>query len=145
MSTPQENAFLMHSQLEPELEDQGCGCFRSFRAFTHKHAPNDVDRVRLLPRDRREETESWVVRQVKKLREVSELVAGPKWKNFIRKMGSYFSDNKKRKDFQYDSFNYTLNFDDGNHDNDDQHGVNLGFSSRFAPPVLNDKPRSSTT
>ncbi|XP_021745441.1 uncharacterized protein LOC110711376 [Chenopodium quinoa] len=141
MATPQENAFLMQAG-ELESEEQGCGCFRSFGVFTsHNHTTNSGDRLNLLP-ERREERESWVMRQVKKLREVSELVAGPKWKNFLRKIGGYFN-NKKRNDFQYNSFDYTLNFDNGNYD-DDKDG-NLGFSSRFAPPVvLHDKPRSST-
>lgn len=93
---------------------------------------------------RRSHIYSWLVRQVKKLREVSEIVAGPKWKNFLRKIGAYLNDNK-RTDFQYDSFNYTLNFDDGNL-NDEDYGVNLGFSSRFAPPVvLHDKPARKST
>lgn len=129
-------------EVELESEEQGCGCFRSFGVFTsQKHG----DRLHLLPESRDEkESYSWLVRQVKKLREVSEIVAGPKWKNFLRKIGAYLNDNK-RTDFQYDSFNYTLNFDDGNL-NDEDYGVNLGFSSRFAPPVvLHDKPARKST
>ncbi|KAL2929871.1 Protein BCH2 [Bienertia sinuspersici] len=104
----------MEATYEVESQQHGCGgCFRNFMLFTtQKHATNNTDQVHLLP-ERWPERESWVVRQVKKLREVSELVAGPKWKNLLRKIGAYFGNNNKKKGFQYDSFNYTLNFDDG--------------------------------
>ncbi|CAO2822556.1 unnamed protein product [Amaranthus hypochondriacus] len=138
-AVPQENVFLMQAT-DVEFAEQGCGCFSStFSLFN-----TDIDRVHLLP-NRPEKKDSWVVKQVKKLREVSELVAGPKWKNFIRKIGVYFNNNNKiRKDLQYDSFNYTLNFDDGIHHDDHQDG-NLGFSSRFAPPVLLNNDRGATS
>ncbi|EXB80751.1 hypothetical protein L484_008531 [Morus notabilis] len=32
------------------------------------------------------EEESWLVKSAKKLKEVSEVLAGPKWKNFIRRL-----------------------------------------------------------
>ena len=55
--------------------------------------------------------ENWLVKQAKKVKDVSELLAGPKWKNFIRSI------NKKSKtssmQFQYDPRSYALNFDDG--------------------------------
>ena len=86
-----------------------------------------------------------MVKQLKKLKEVSELIAGPKWKNFLRRIGAYFNHKiKRRKDFRYDSDDYALNFDEGVHDDDDEYGAALGFSSRFAPPVT-DKPKSSYT
>ncbi|CAO2841079.1 unnamed protein product [Amaranthus hypochondriacus] len=144
MAASQENGFLMEASVtDLELQEQGCGCFSTTFRSCFGSRKQDADRVNLLA-ERQEYRESWVVKQVKKLREVSELVAGPKWKNFIRKIGAYFNTNKKRNDFQYDSFNYTLNFDDGVLD-DDQHAANLGFSSRFAPPVLNNKKARSSS
>ena len=59
-----------------------------------------------------ERSESWWSRKLKVLKEISEKIAGPKWKNFIRS----FSKKKKVKrdvDFTYDLENYSLNFDEG--------------------------------
>ncbi|KAI3929796.1 hypothetical protein MKX01_025964 [Papaver californicum] len=68
---------------------------------------------------------NWFVKRGKKLREISELLAGPKWETFIRKIGSYFSDNRKntRKlmNTSYDAQSYALNFDDGDEEVYDVH------------------------
>lgn len=136
------NGILMHG--EAELEDAGCGCFRRFWLKGPRLHISDYDDQSnyLLPeRGREPQDQSWVVKQVNKLREMSELIAGPKWKNFIRRVGAYFNHSKKRKAFRYDSHDYALNFDDGIHDDEDEDGVPLAFSSRFAPPVV-DKANS---
>ncbi|PWA54431.1 hypothetical protein CTI12_AA433850 [Artemisia annua] len=52
------------------------------------------------------------VTALKKLREWSEIVAGPKWKTFIRRFNRNRSFNKGNK-YQYDQLNYKLNFDEG--------------------------------
>ncbi|XP_074271857.1 uncharacterized protein LOC141595791 [Silene latifolia] len=132
MATTTENGVLMHGE-ELELEN-GCGCFQRL------WISNDDERRKLLS-GRRKHKELWLVTQLTKLKHVSEVVAGPKWKNLIRKIGAYLTNKKKKKDFQYDSFNYTLNFDDGMHGHDED-GAALGFSSRFAPPA-NDKALAS--
>ncbi|KAL9224420.1 hypothetical protein vseg_000453 [Gypsophila vaccaria] len=142
MATTTEGGVLMHGEsiheeLELELEN-GCGCFHSLWSSRGKrHITGDDDQWNLL--SERQRKPSWLVTQLNKLKEASEQVAGPKWKNLIRKMGAYFNNGRRKKNLQYDSFNYTLNFDDGVHDTDED-GAVLGFSSRFAPPV-NDKPR----
>jgi hypothetical protein len=52
------------------------------------------------------------VRKLKKVKEASEIVAGPKWKTFIRKIGAYIKKRKQRNNqAQYDAESYTLNFD----------------------------------
>lgn len=73
-----------------------------------------------------------------KVREWSEIVAGPKWKTFIRR----FNKNRnaslyvKQGSFNYDPLSYALNFDDGNDGEEDFNYGYGGFSARFAsvPP-----------
>ncbi|EPS69831.1 hypothetical protein M569_04939, partial [Genlisea aurea] len=57
-----------------------------------------------------------VVEALKKVREWSELVAGPKWKTFIRRFNHIASGGRAKPPpprFQYDPLSYALNFDDG--------------------------------
>nr|GMC50622.1 uncharacterized protein LOC104243135 [Ipomoea batatas] len=49
---------------------------------------------------------------LKKLREWSEIVAGPRWKTFIRRFNRSKSGGRQGK-FQYDPLDYSLNFDQG--------------------------------
>lgn len=89
----------------------------------------------------------------KKLREWSEIVAGPRWKTFIRRFnrtksgggGGRISASK----FQYDPLSYSLNFDEGpggnngNSDEDDDFRFR-NFSSRYATaPVTANKGSNS--
>ncbi|GMH04601.1 hypothetical protein Nepgr_006441 [Nepenthes gracilis] len=112
----------------------GCGCFSLlFCCGRRPRTGADGDERRLLqgetagePRNR----ETWLTEMMKSVRETSEMVAGPKWKTFIRKMGADFNRNRRRENIQYDSYDYALNFDDGE-DEDDQD--RFRFSSRFAP------------
>ncbi|OWM72852.1 uncharacterized protein LOC116197694 [Punica granatum] len=73
-------------------------------------------------------------------REFTEVVAGPKWKTFIRRVGGYFGKNKKaqRGQFGYDAESYALNFDGGfdrEGEEDDALMYNIR-SSRFTAPSL---------
>lgn len=76
--------------------------------------------------DRHHEGRWWDrgIRAFKKIREWSEIVAGPRWKTFIRR----FNRNKnagagnRHGKFQYDPLSYALNFDEG-------HGVNGDFET----------------
>lgn len=71
------------------------------------------------------------VNSLKKIREWSEIVAGPKWKTFIRR----FNRSKSSK-YQYDPLSYALNFDEGPIQNGDPVEVDeyltRNFSSRYA-------------
>ncbi|KAG5056692.1 hypothetical protein JHK86_011688 [Glycine max] len=74
------------------------------------------------------------LRALKKLREWSEIVAGPKWKTFIRRFNRN-RPNKRIPTYQYDPFSYALNFDEGpngdfNHHHDD--AALRNFSTRYA-------------
>ncbi|CAN4113134.1 unnamed protein product [Withania somnifera] len=87
---------------------------------------------------------SWMVQKLKDLKEYSEVVAGPKWKNFVRKVGKYFNTpNKQKMQFQYDSDSYALNFDDDAGEGDD--GLLRNFSTRFAAPFPASSSVSSNT
>ncbi|KAJ8536380.1 hypothetical protein K7X08_034781 [Anisodus acutangulus] len=66
----------------------------------------------------------------KKLREWSEIVAGPRWKTFIRRFNR--NKNGTHGKFQYDPLSYALNFDEGhNGKGDDEYGLR-DFSTRYA-------------
>ncbi|XVF47964.1 hypothetical protein PTKIN_Ptkin03bG0152200 [Pterospermum kingtungense] len=111
----------------------GRGC-DWFSLFCLKWPRNDIDETEdtLLQR-RGEKAETLWKRKLKKLKEVSEKLAGPKWKNFIRKMSGYCNKKKTQtKRFQYDPYSYALNFDNGDADKEG-HGYLLhDFSSRLA-------------
>ncbi|XP_031107302.1 uncharacterized protein LOC116011989 [Ipomoea triloba] len=66
---------------------------------------------------------------LKKVREWSELVAGPKWKTFIRRFNKHRSKPVK---FQYDPVSYALNFDEQSGNNLDDGHLPRDFSSRYA-------------
>ncbi|XP_030546686.1 uncharacterized protein LOC115752579 [Rhodamnia argentea] len=81
--------------------------------------------------------ESWVMSKFKKVREFTEVAAGPKWKNFIRKVGGYchWRSDKKRNNnsrFGYDAESYALNFDGAGNREEEDVLLMKGFSARFA-------------
>lgn len=98
--------------------------------------------------ERVDNTNTWWARRLKKAKEFSEVVAGPKWKNFIRKLGGYFNDkkNNKRNRFRYDADSYALNFDEGggDFDTEEEDGllppVSYGFPAHF--PQQQSRPSS---
>ncbi|PON91593.1 hypothetical protein TorRG33x02_126320 [Trema orientale] len=104
-------------------------CGGGWRRRSNKEGP----RRHLLHQQRQEEEEeeeeddqvaarggedqvSWLAKSGKKVKEVSELLAGPKWKNFIRRFGrscnGVIISKKRRVQFHYDPQSYALNFDD---------------------------------
>lgn len=78
------------------------------------------------------------LRALKKIREWSEIVAGPRWKTFIRRFNRNRSGGGcKHGKYQYDPLSYSLNFDEGpNNQNGDceDNGYDgyLNFSTRYA-------------
>ncbi|MBA0557446.1 hypothetical protein Golob_014515 [Gossypium lobatum] len=82
------------------------------------------------------------VRAFKKVREWSEIVAGPRWKTFIRrfnrsKSGSGIVSGGRHRQFHYDPLSYALNFDEGpgqngNLEDDNDFGAFRAFSTRYA-------------
>lgn len=115
---------------EEEFNDQqevsGCayGCFQSFRLRWWQG--NEEGKDLLEPRG-----DSWVSSKLRKVKEVSEVIAGPKWKTFIRKISGYGKKQQKNR-FQYDEHSYALNFSSGAQSEDDD--MPPSFSARFGAP-----------
>lgn len=110
-------------------------CFRSQRS-TADGSPW-WERIRTVETEERWWSKGW--KAVLKVREWSEIIAGPKWKTFIRR----FNKNNSRGGgggigkygkFQYDPMSYSLNFDEGaGHDcHSDDDLAFRDFSSRYA-------------
>ncbi|CAA2974724.1 uncharacterized protein LOC111401682 [Olea europaea var. sylvestris] len=82
----------------------------------------------------------WIrgVTAVKKIREWSELIAGPRWKTFIRRFNRNRSGNSKHVNHQYDPLSYAMNFDEGpgqsgnSEEEDGYYHMSRNFSSRYA-------------
>ncbi|KAK1434669.1 hypothetical protein QVD17_00418 [Tagetes erecta] len=113
------------------------GCFRFFCCFDTLHH-HDSESTKFLHQHQSGDLinqETWFMKRAKSLKEYSELVAGPKWKNFIRRFGRKTKiRSNANTPFQYDPQSYALNFNDGagNHEDDDL--LPRSFSTRFAPP-----------
>ncbi|XP_052181858.1 uncharacterized protein LOC127794648 [Diospyros lotus] len=117
----------------------GCSCFRLFCFGSGRDAVEG--RGLLQPGGEQKESQRWVATKLREVKEASEMVAGPKWKNFIRRISKYFN-KKYRNQFQYDPQSYALNFDDGVGEDDDD-GYMFGYSSRFSAPFSGEQRRAA--
>ncbi|KAK7304085.1 hypothetical protein RJT34_15111 [Clitoria ternatea] len=80
--------------------------------------------------------DSWLSCKLRKMKEISEVVAGPKWKTFIRKISMHGKKQNKNR-FQYDEHSYALNFNSGAQSEDDD--MPPSFSARFGAPFPSDR------
>ncbi|KAK7329991.1 hypothetical protein VNO77_24175 [Canavalia gladiata] len=135
MAAYEGRPLVMEMEREEDLEGSsssgcgcGCGCFKGFGLKWWRQGHDEEDK-RLL--EQKGEGESWMVEKLKKLKEVSEVIAGPKWKTFIRKISGYGKKHQRNR-FQYDEQSYALNFNSGAQSEDEF--LPHSFSSRFAAP-----------
>lgn len=94
------------------------------------------------PEKELEAKSGWWLSAFMKLREWSEVVAGPRWKTFIRRFNknSRGCCGMKNGKFQYDALSYALNFDDGvGEQNVHFDNVFRDFSSRYAAIPISTK------
>ncbi|KAK7304753.1 hypothetical protein VNO77_42640 [Canavalia gladiata] len=108
----------------------GCG-YGCFRVFGLRWWQENEEGKGLL--DQR--SDSWLSCKLRKIKEVSEVIAGPKWKTFIRKISG--SAKKQKNRFQYDEHSYALNFNSGAQSEDDN--MPPSFSARFSAPFPSDR------
>ncbi|XP_028798236.1 uncharacterized protein LOC114753699 [Neltuma alba] len=119
-------------------EDEGasspsaCGCFRRIICSPWRRSAGYVLHQKEEAEEGEEEVgggsvkEKWWEKKMKKVKEISEILGGPKWKNYLRYRFRFrMSQKMKRMQFQYDPKSYALNFDEGH----------VEFSARFASPV----------
>ncbi|XP_031406192.1 uncharacterized protein LOC116214851 [Punica granatum] len=140
---PQPTIYEMEEASTPLYADRSCCfCFRSCfpsRARSSPLGPSFWERVGSGQHDDR----WWArgLRALTKLREWSEIAAGPRWKTFIRRFNRTRSGcaggGPRHGKFHYDAFNYSLNFDEGSNsiefveEEPDRHSFR-NFSARFA-------------
>ncbi|XP_054804943.1 uncharacterized protein LOC129308013 [Prosopis cineraria] len=128
MSAFEERPLVEHGQdfYEHEQEGSGCGCFRvlSFRWWRRQHDDNN---------DGGDGGEGWLMNKLGKMKEGSEVIAGPRWKTFIRKMNL----RKQKNRFQYDEHSYALNFNSEANSEEDDEDLDFppSFTSRFIVPI----------
>jgi hypothetical protein len=114
-----------------ETNGYGCGC-GWLRVFTAKWwQRRDEEGKHLLDEGNRGE-ETWVMEKLRNMKETSEVIAGPKWKTFIRKITGYGKKQQKNR-FQYDAHSYALNFNSGAQSEDEEY-LPPSFSTRFSNP-----------
>ncbi|CAK7353836.1 unnamed protein product [Dovyalis caffra] len=86
------------------------GCFQGL-SYRPRQASNNGNEGLLMHQQEETKKDGWLVEKVKKLKEIAEVLAEPKWKNYIGKLRN--NKKKTRMQYKYDLRSYALNFDDG--------------------------------
>ncbi|KAI9174161.1 hypothetical protein LWI28_013008 [Acer negundo] len=123
------------------LRNMRCGCFPCFNPQRQSSSTVGLawwERIRTVHQIQPPHSQRWwtpAVSAFLRVREWSEIVAGPKWKTFIRRFNRNRSGNSNHNHgkYQYDPLSYSLNFDEsGDLDQDRDFGGFHNFSSRYA-------------
>ncbi|KZV34729.1 hypothetical protein F511_00631 [Dorcoceras hygrometricum] len=117
-----------------------CFCFHINSSASPAAGPAWWQKIRVSEIPAGDSLWSRGVSLLKKIRELSEIVAGPRWKTFIRRFNrsSHRSGSGKHVNVQYDALSYAMNFDDGpgqngHFEDDGEDGYfSRNFSSRYA-------------
>ncbi|CAK7353834.1 unnamed protein product [Dovyalis caffra] len=109
-----------------------CGCFHGFCYRPRRGSNNGMERNLMHKQEEVMIKDGWLVEKVKQVKEISEILAGPKWKNFIRRISNN-TKKRSRMQYQYDPQSYALNFDEGFDREVDAEYPD--FSARYAAPV----------
>lgn len=128
-----------HEEDFEEASGSGCGC-GCFKGFNFKWWQSHEEEGKRLIDQNGGGGEGWMVEKMKKVKEASEVIAGPKWKNFIRKI----SGQQKKKRFQYDEQSYALNFNSRAESEDDE-DMPPSFSARFSAPFPAGRRQNGTS
>ncbi|PKA63051.1 hypothetical protein AXF42_Ash007847 [Apostasia shenzhenica] len=143
---PSESRSLQDDALPEEIDvtfaSHGCCCCL-FGPWSHHRTSSSSSAEWWQRIGAADGASSWLSRTGTKVREWSELVAGPRWKTFIRRFNRnprYASGTTKIGGrFQYDPLSYAMNFDEGpggsGFDDSPEAGEGFrDFSARFAAP-----------
>lgn len=115
---------------ENNITGQGCGyvCPISF-IRGRKRSKTIKDGWILLQQQEEIIEDGWAEKKAKKVKEISKVLASPRWKNWlIRRLGTYRI-KKRRPQFHYDPQSYALNFENGK--NTESNGTGGDFLPRF--------------
>lgn len=152
MANPPEKFASIHEVSSPPEENyddfdeeeippsSSCGCLWGLYFGALCGRSNIGTRRYLLQQQGDQVKENWLVENAKKVRQFAEVLAGPKWKNFIRSFSKMYK--KRRVQFQYDPQSYALNFDYGGFDREIEgssyfHFLNAGYAA--SPGMINAK------
>ena len=130
LPTPLEN---LEDYEENVHNEHGCGCL--WKLWFVRRDNNSSHWI--LMQQEGEIKETWLKNKAKKVKEISEVLAGPKWKNFIRRFSIYGINTKRKPRFHYDPKSYALNFEEGDQQRESD-APHADFAARFAPPCRTD-------